>query len=59
MSVYELTRDQLDELKTAYFYQDEVQDILSEDIIYPEQIPDEVIFNHYDGIMFVDEDFSC
>lgn len=59
MSVYELTRDQLDELKTAYFYQDEVQDILSEDIIYPEQIPDEVIFNHYDGIMFVDEDFFC
>lgn len=59
MSVYELTRDQLDELKTAYFYQYEVQDILSEDIIYPEQIPDEVIFNHYDGIMFVDEDFYC
>ena len=59
MSVYELTRDQLDELKTAYFYQDEVQDILSEDIIYPEQIPDEVIFNHYDGIVFVDGDFSC
>ena len=59
MSVYELTRNQLDELKTAYFYQDEVQDILSENIVYPEQIPDDIIFNHYDGIEFVDEDFFC
>ena len=70
-TVYDLTRDELDELKESYFYQlrdndDEVlwalnnpnsQDI--DGITAPDQIPDSVIFEHYAGISFVDDDFFC
>lgn len=58
-TVYDLSRDELDELKTNFFWQDETQDILEGDYTSPEQIPDEIIFKHYDGICFVDEDFLC
>lgn len=70
-TVYDLTKDELSELKESYFYQlldndDEVlwalnnpnlQDI--ENVMSPEQIPDSVIFEHYTGISFVDDDFFC
>lgn len=70
-TVYDLSRDELNELKDSYFYQlldndDEVlfpvkngnkKDI--ENINCPEEIPDSVIFEHYDGISFVDDDFFC
>lgn len=57
--VQDLNREQLDELKTAYFWQDETQDILPDDITFPEQIPDDIIFEHYDGVCFVPDDFCC
>jgi len=57
-TVRDLNRDQLDELKSAYFWDPDTQDILPEEVVYPEQIPDEVIFDYYDGVMFVDDDFS-
>ena len=59
MDVRDLTREQLDELKEAYFWQDETQDILPDNIVYPTQIPDDVIFEHYSGICFVKDDFWC
>ena len=59
MTVRDLSREQLDELKTAYFWGEETQNILSDDVISPEQIPDEIIFNYYDGVTFVDDDFFC
>ena len=39
--------------------QDETQDILPDDITFPEQIPDDIIFEHYDGVCFVPDDFCC
>lgn len=55
----DLTREQIQELKEAYFWQEETQDILGDDIVSPEQIPDDVIFSHYEGISFTDDDFVC
>lgn len=57
--VHDLTRDELNELKEAYFWQDETQDILEGAFTSPEQIPDSIIFEHYEDLCFVDEDFFC
>lgn len=59
LTVYDLSREQLEELKAAYFWDDDTQDILPDDIIYPEQIPDGIIFDHYAEICFSPDDFSC
>ncbi len=59
MVVQDLTREQMDELKAAYFWQEETQDILSDDITSPEQIPDDIIIEHYSGVCFVNDDFFC
>lgn len=58
-TVYDLTREQLEELKNSFFWQDETQDILEGAYTSPEEIPDIIIFEHYDGICFVDDDFFC
>lgn len=62
-SVYELTPDEINELKWAYFYSDEYDNTLINNarlpILFPADIPDEIIFEHYCGIIFVEEDFSC
>lgn len=55
--VQDLTREQLDELKCNFFWQDETQDILEGEYTFPEQIPDEIIFEHYDGVCFSADDF--
>ncbi len=67
MTVDELTREQLDELKQSYATQladcGENNEILG--ISYKElpeaaeNIPDEVIFNHYEGVTFTEDDFFC
>lgn len=57
--VQDLTREELDELKTAFFWQDETQDILEGAYSQPWEIPDEIIFEHYDGMTFMDDDFFC
>lgn len=58
-TVYDLTREQLEELKNSFFWQDETQDILEGAYTSPEEIPDYIIFEHYDGICFTDDDFFC
>lgn len=57
--VQDLTREQLNELKNTFFWQDETQDILEGAFTSPEEIPDCIIFEHYDGIYFTDDDFFC
>lgn len=57
--VQDLSRDELNELKSNFFYQDETQDINEGTFSTPEDIPDEIIFEHYDGVCFVEEDFFC
>lgn len=59
MNIYELNGDQLQELKEAYFYQlIEIDDYETlDEIDCPSQIPDDIIFHHYYGIDFVNDDF--
>lgn len=57
--VQDLSRDELNELKSSFFYQDETQNINEGTFSTPEKIPDEIIFEHYDGVCFVEEDFFC
>lgn len=61
-TVYDLTPEQFDELRTAFFWSDEPEalEILEQSgITAPEEIPNDVIFHHYEGVCFVDDDFSC
>ena len=64
MTVYELNREQLDELKSAFFWGEETAHIpkfdhLGRPALFPGDIPDHVILEHYNGIDFVPDDFSC
>ena len=66
-SVYELSREQLDELKSNYFWSDEYEPCFYPHwqtgelvpVIFSGDIPDEVIFEKYGGISFVNDDFGC
>ena len=58
-TVYDLSPAEMDELKQSFFWQDETQDILQGDFESPEQIPDEIILEDYNGVCFVDDDFFC
>ena len=58
--VRDLSRDQLNELKQSYKMQlEEDGDFSYEELVNAENIPDDVIFEHYDGIIFTDDDFFC
>ncbi|MBO5969202.1 MAG: hypothetical protein J6S14_11975 [Clostridia bacterium] len=56
--VHDLTKDELDELRWSYYWQlvDSGED---DGIDYADDIPDDVLFDHYAGIGFVEEDFFC
>lgn len=58
MDVHELNREQLDELRWSFYW--ELQN--TDDADYfpdPDSIPDDVLFDHYAGISFVNDDFFC
>lgn len=62
MLVTELSREQLEELKEAYSVQ--LADTADEEIYYSDlanasEIPDDIIFRHYAGVTFTDDDFLC
>ena len=58
MSVQELTRDQLSDLKQAYI--SELTDAPTwGDLAAADNIPDETIFLYYEGVVFVPDDFFC
>ena len=64
MNVYELNDEQLSQLKWNLYYGDESIEI-SLDIIdqiegydYPDMIPDDIVYELYDGIDFVEDDFA-
>lgn len=64
MNVYELNDERLSQLKWNLYYGDEsieipldiVDQIESYD--YPDMIPNELVFQLYDGIDFVEDDFA-
>lgn len=53
MSVYELSEEQLSELKDSYFY------TVDNSYDYPSEISDSVIQEYYKDICFVNDDFFC
>lgn len=60
MTVIDLNREQLDELKQAYATQlaETDQEVIGyEGLTSATEIPDEVIFRHYEGIIFSEDDF--
>ena len=63
MTVQELSREQLNELKCAYYYDDDYDPkIVGENglpILFAADIPDKIIFAVYDGINFTEDDFFC
>lgn len=55
--VTELNKNELDQLKWNYFYDEDIDHKYRYD--YPHEIPDSLIFAHYDHVSFVEEDFFC
>ena len=59
-TVYDLTADELDELRSAlYWSMDDCGEDARETWEFYSDIPDSVVFLHYDGISFVEDDFFC
>lgn len=57
MYVQELNTAQLDFLRWSMFYEDGSDEVL-QGIETPCDITDEMVFNHYDGVYFVEDDFT-
>lgn len=58
MTVRDLSRDQLDELKQVYVTEMTGNPSYME-LADASNIPDGVIYRHYDGVHFVPDDFWC
>lgn len=58
MSVYELDDRQMDFLKCEMYYGTDEYKPLYNDYQYPEDIPDSRVCERYDGVLFVENDFS-
>lgn len=56
-TVYDLSPDELDELRDSYYWQ--CLDAGTIDIDTFDAVSDEMLFEHYAGIGFVDDDFFC
>ena len=68
MTVYELTEEELAELKDSLYWAFANEDSMWYDpnaekllagIEDPNGIPNEMIYEYFDGISFVEEDFFC
>lgn len=58
MNVWELSRDQISELKFGYYY-DILEESDAEKYATWDDIPDQIIFEHYKHTIFVNDDFGC
>ena len=59
MVVRDLNREQLNELKLAFLCEKAGGTASYVDLADAEDIPDETIFSHYEGIEFTEDDFFC
>ena len=59
MMVRQLSREQLNELKETYMFETVCSGPSYSDLAEACNIPDELIFEHYDGYDFVNDDFSA
>jgi len=55
MNVTELNRDELEELRSNYFYDENINHFYRN----VNDVPNQVLFEYYGGISFVEEDFFC
>ena len=62
MTIRDLNRDQLDELKSSYFWGDDYNPTITTEaglpVLFPEDIPDRVMFRVFAGVYFVPDDFA-
>lgn len=64
MNVKELNSDQLDYLRFNLFYDDDgveltdEQQMVIDNCVFFWDVPDELVYDVYDGISFVEEDFA-
>lgn len=58
-TVYDLNKVELDELRDDMFWFVSDDFLAKNNVEYFWQITDEMIYNHFGGISFVDEDFMC
>ena len=54
-TVHELNRNELEELRSSYFYNEDIE----HDFVDVFKIPDKVLFEYYETVGFVEEDFFC
>ncbi len=53
------TPDQLDELRETLFWSDDTDPEILQDIYFPGDVPDWLLFQEFSGILFVNDDFLC
>lgn len=58
-TVDELTQNELEELRSRYYYQGLDDGSLEEVIESEEEIPMDLVKDHYRDTLFVEEDFFC
>ncbi len=62
-NVNELNQNELEELRSRYYYQalddGSLDEVMGKEINSEEEIPMDLIKNHYADYSFVDEDFFC
>ena len=62
-NVNELNQNELEELRSRYYYQllddGSLNEVMGQEINSEEEIPMELIKDHYSDTFFVDEDFFC
>jgi len=65
-TVHELNRNELEELRSRWYYQhlddgslNEVMDVEEDEEIEEEQIPMDIVIAYYETVGFVEEDFFC
>lgn len=65
-NVYELTADEMAELKENLFYGcyensnlDEEEQLIIDNALYSEDIPNKIIYSAFSGYEFVEDDFFC
>lgn len=54
-SVHELNQNELEELRSNYFYNEEIQHDF-QDVF---EVKNNVLFEYYEAVSFVEEDFFC
>jgi len=62
-NVNELTKNELEELRSRYFHQllddGSLEEVMGKEIDSEQEIPMDLIKDHYRDTSFVDEDFFC